>query len=150
VSDDRTQPERDSLLLEHLERRRSEYNAATWQAPTLTFAGQAFLLIVLSDGGLDRAARLIVLIAGITATLAALVSLRRLLARERLYSEAIAARLRALGVGDPRPADIEKDLLDRQLDPPPRLMRSLPGAAWLWMVALGLFIAADVVVFILA
>jgi hypothetical protein len=52
-----TQQERDAVLLDQLERRRHAHDQAQWQAPALTIAGQAFLLQVLADEGLDCVAR---------------------------------------------------------------------------------------------
>jgi hypothetical protein len=52
-----TQRERDTALLDHLERRRNAHDQAMWQAPALTIAGQAFLLRVNADEGLEWWAR---------------------------------------------------------------------------------------------
>jgi hypothetical protein len=61
-----------------------------WHAPALTITAQAFLLIVLTDRGVDAWARLAILAAGVLAIVAALLSLLRLRAREVQYSRVIA------------------------------------------------------------
>jgi hypothetical protein len=101
-----------------------------WQAPALTIAGQAFLLRVLADEGLEWWARAVVLLAGILATLAATLALRHLRKREVEYSRRITALSARVGVDDPRP-------------PVPA---RFPVIYW-WLGALVAFMAADAVVF---
>jgi hypothetical protein len=104
----------------------SRFNAATWQAPTLTIAGQALLLNVLA-ADLDQAARFVVLIAGLFTIAAAVWALWRLRARERLYSVAIAVRLRDLGLDDTRPTQVQEWL--REHTPTTRASCSGPQGA---------------------
>lgn len=128
-----------------------------WQAPTLTIAAQAFLLFVLTNSSINACARASVLAAGITAGLAALLSLLRLREREIRYSDAIAYSLNELGISDPRPDDLPRLELDRSgvwpnLD---RFLRTQVARDWVppihfaWCVALVLFIVADVVAYVL-
>jgi hypothetical protein len=125
-----TQQERDAALLDQLERRRHAYDQAMWQAPALTIAGQAFLLRVLADEGLEWWARAVVLAAGMLATLAAAVGLVQLRRREVDYSRRITALCAHVGLGDPTP----------------RRKARFPVLNW-WVFALVAFGAADAVVF---
>ena len=70
--------ERLATFLDLLERRRQSLDQSMWQAPALTIAGQAFLLRVLTDENVVLGARLLMLFAGVMASLAALLSLMRL------------------------------------------------------------------------
>jgi hypothetical protein len=126
-----TQQARDATLLDHLERRRTAHDQAMWQAPALTIAGQAFLLRVLADEGLEWWARAMVLLAGILATLAAAIAIPHLSNREKEYSRRITALSQRVGFDDPRP-------------PVPR--RRFPVIYW-WLLALVAFGVADAVVF---
>jgi hypothetical protein len=147
--------ERTLTLLDHLERRRSVLEQAMWQAPTLTIAAQAFLLFVLAGSAIDATARKVVLVAGIAACFAAVISLLRLHEREVRYSEAIAHYLNTLGIADPRPDALPRRSLRRRgfwswFDGG---LRALGGWSWLppihvaWIAALLLFIAADVLAY---
>jgi hypothetical protein len=84
--------ERDSeeILLDHLESRRGELAEAQWHAPGLVIAAQAFLLQVLTDASVAGSVRAAILAAGVTACVAALLSLLRLRQREVRYSEVLA------------------------------------------------------------
>jgi hypothetical protein len=73
-------------MLDHLDRRRLGIEQAMWQAPALTVAAQAFLLFVLTDRSVDPLARGFILVAGIMASAAALLSLIRQRSREVLYT----------------------------------------------------------------
>jgi hypothetical protein len=151
AADDWGPRERDAFTLDALERWRSEFNAATWQAPTLTIAGQAFLLNVLATDELDETARLAVLIAGLLAIVAAVWALWRLLARERLYSVAIASRLRALKLDDTRPREVDDRLRAEDPEAARELVWWSPGGGhWAWIAALVAFGVADVFVYCLA
>ena len=92
---------REELLLAQLEQRRVACDQAMWQAPTLTIAGQSFLLALLANQDLATDVRRLVFIAGVLAVFAAVVALLRLRSREALYSEAIAAYSERLGIPDP-------------------------------------------------
>jgi hypothetical protein len=104
-----------------------------WRDPALTIAGQAFLLRVLADEGLDWWARAVVLAAGVLATVAAILSLRQLRKREVEYSGRITALSARVGFEDPAPPVVAK----------------FP-VLWWWVGTLVTFIAADVVVFVAA
>ncbi len=147
--------ERTLTLLDHLERRRGVLEQAMWQAPTLTIAAQAFLLFVLTGSAIDATARKFVLVAGIAACAAAVISLLRLRQREVRYSEAIAYYLNTLGISDPRPDGLPSLSLQRndlwsRFDRP---LRAIGGWSWLppihvaWIAALLLFILADVLAY---
>jgi hypothetical protein len=127
-----TQRERDAALLDQLERRRYAHDQAQWQAPALTIAGQAFLLRVLADEGLEWWARAFVLGAGLLATFAAGYSLVKLRQREVEY----AKRITALSVR----------LVREDLNPVPR---RVPLMTY-WLLALAAFWFADIAVFVAA
>jgi hypothetical protein len=128
-----TQQERDAVLLDQLERRRHAHDQAQWQAPALTIAGQAFLLQVLADEGLDCVARGFVLAAGLLATIAAFFSLFLLRGREEEYSRRIERVAKRIGIPDPNP-------------PKPRKIKLI----WLWAAALAAFFVADIAVYVAA
>ena len=134
-----TQQERDAALLDHLERRRNAHDQVMWQAPALIIAGQAFLLRVIADEGLEWWARAVVLGAGLLATFAAAVAIRHLSKREVEYSRRIEALATRIGVEDP--------------SPPPASRRRRGASRWRrpviywWLSALLAFMAADAVVF---
>jgi hypothetical protein len=120
-----------------------------WHAPTLTIAAQAFLLIVLTDASVDGRARAGILVAGVVATAAALLSLLRLRAREVQYSGVIAHYFMTVGLPDPRSTNAlpreafggHVGRLDRWL----QLRARQVGPVYLWWAsALLLFAAADV------
>lgn len=154
VADRQLSPEQELALLDHLERRRDGHAAAMWQAPGLTIAAQAFLLQVLANGGIPLGARLVVLAAGVSASLVAVYALYRMQYREVQYAEAFA-HFSADVIPDIRPAAL-----------PPRPERKPAGRyarfdAWalrqaardgtprghfLWGVPLLLFALADVAV----
>jgi hypothetical protein len=142
----------DAVYLDHLERRRADFDRSMWQAPALTIAAQAFLLRVLTDRSVDGGARAVILAAGIAASVAAAASLLRLRAREVRYSEEIARLLVKendpwLREPEPKPKDGPKFLSETRL-------RKWAGR-WrlpvylLWCLALLLFVAADAVAFAL-
>lgn len=101
-----------------------------WKAPALTIAGQAFLLRVLDDEGLDSLARAVVLAASILATLAPAFSLRQTRKREVEYSTRIRALAERIGIQAPAP---------------PRFARF--PVINVWLAALLAFVAADAAVF---
>jgi hypothetical protein len=154
-----TERERDAMFLEHVERRRTGVEQAMWQAPALTIAAQAFLLRVLTDGGVTGWVRGSVLVAGVVACLAAIFSLLRLRSREVLYSEVIVGCLNKLRIDDLRPDNLERhrkrleperagfwNRLDRGLQKwAGREESHLPPIHLLWSAALLLFIVADFV-----
>ena len=143
-------------LIDHLERQRAINNQAMWLAPVLVVAGQAFLLQVLSDGELATSARLVVLIAGLLASGAALLTLLRGRGREIQYSEAIAHESDKVGLPDMR---LPERLEGKRLVSPSRANRvdrrlamaashkSIPSAPLLWELTLVAFFVADLVVF---
>ena len=61
---------------------------ATWRGPTLTIAGQAFLLNVLAIEGPSQIARAAILVAGLLTLVGASIALLHLGSRERLYAVA--------------------------------------------------------------
>jgi hypothetical protein len=99
-----TDQDRVATFLTLLESRRSSADQGMWQAPTLTIAAQAFLLAVLTDPSVSERARLVILVAGIAACIAAILSLVRLRAREILWSEAIAYVCDKAGLPSPGPS----------------------------------------------
>lgn len=129
-----TQQARDTALLDHLERRRTAHDQAMWQAPALTIAGQAFLLQVLADEGLECLARLAVLVAGLLATWAAGWAIFHLRKREKEYSKRIETLSGRIGIEDPRPLEFAWPF---------------PIIYW-WVIALGAFFCADIAVFFAA
>jgi hypothetical protein len=141
-------------LIDHLERRRAVSDQAMWLAPVLVVAGQAFLLQVLSTDSLGALARAPVLLAGLVATLAALVALLRGHAREVEYSEAIAHYTDGAGFPELRSELPRKEPhfegwwrpLDKWLRRN-ALHRHIPAAFLIWAFALLLFIVADVAVY---
>jgi hypothetical protein len=84
-------------LLDLLDRRRAANDAAMWQAPVVLTAAQAFLLQVLANQEIGWAARLIVLVAGIGVTVAALLTLIRGRTREVEFSETVDFYLQRFG-----------------------------------------------------
>jgi hypothetical protein len=143
--------ERDLALIGLLEGRRGAHDQSMWQASALIIAAQAFLLPVLANGGVALGARIIILIAGALASVAAVASLLRLRSREVSYSEAVSKRCTDAGLLDPRPDRLEglpaghddrAAVLDARL-------RDWSGrwtwpVYWWWIAALALFVAADV------
>jgi hypothetical protein len=133
--------QRDAVFLEHLENRRSELAVAGWQAPAITMVAQAFLLSFLASNVASNA-RLVALVAGILATLAAVISQLRLRAREEHYSEAIGFYAKQWGIRDPRPFNLQRD------EPATRLLRAANSSWWppihvSWTIALLAFVVAD-------
>lgn len=128
-----TQQEREAALLDQLERRRYAHEQGQWQPPALTIAGQAFLLGVLADEGLEWWARAVVLVAGLLATLASVLLLLRLRTREVEYSKRIEVLAARIGIDDPRP-------------PAPARFPVIYG----WVCALVAFFFADIAVFVAA
>jgi hypothetical protein len=145
--------DRAATFLTLLESRRSSADQGMWQAPTLTIAAQAFLLAVLTDETVSDSARLWILVAGIAACIAAILSLIRLRAREILFSDAIAHACDKAGLPDPRPfalprkaAKLKPGLVDRAV----RAIgdwRRLPTVYLFWIIALVLFVVADLVAY---
>jgi hypothetical protein len=143
--------------LAQLESRRSAAELAQWQAPTLTIAAQAFLLTVLTDDRVSERALKWILIAGIAACVAAILSLVRLRSREVEYSEAIASACEKAGVPDPRPNGLGRKErparypwpIEGFVDRPVRWLGArLPVTVYLvWILALSLFIVADVIAY---
>jgi hypothetical protein len=136
-----------------MEGRRHATDQAMWHAPAILVAGQAFLLTVLSDAELDWWARLVVLVAGALASLAAAASLLRLRSREVRYSTAISDMCRKWSIPDPRPDALPDDETTRPgfLAAVDGWLRSWAGhwrvpVYWLWIVALTAFFVADIVV----
>jgi hypothetical protein len=110
--------------------------------------------LVLTDASVDAWARAGILVAGVAATAAALLSLIRLRAREVQYSGVIAHYFTAAGLPDPRSTDeLPREAyggrvsrLDRWLQHRGRQV----GPVYLWWVsALLLFAAADVLALLL-
>jgi hypothetical protein len=96
-------PEAAARAVQLLEGRRSAADQAMWQAPTLTFAAQAFLLAVLTNRSVPAGARVVALAAGVAACLTAIFALFRLRAREVQHSNAIRFYCETAGIPDPRP-----------------------------------------------
>jgi hypothetical protein len=132
---------RRTSLLDLLERRRGGIEQAMWQAPTITIAGQAFLLQVLTTPDVRQGARTVVMAAGVMACTAAVLSLLRLRAREVQYAEAVAVYSR-WHVPDVRPPALPAE---RPGGVPPAARWWWPRGHVLWSIALVLFAAADVV-----
>ena len=134
---------------------------AMWQAPTLTITAQAFLLAVLTADGVGGLTRFFVLIAGLSAIVAAARALLRLRAREVQYSEAIEFYLdRAPEIPGLLPDDLPAKPITRhtlQLSFAPKkgrldkwlrrraLRTRMPTVHLFWLLALVLFAVADVV-----
>jgi hypothetical protein len=135
-----TQQERDAALLDQLERRRYAHEQGQWQPPALTIAGQAFLLRVLADEGLESWARAVVLAAGLLATLASALLLRGMRKREEEYSRRIEALAARIGIDDPRPP------VPMRI---PVINKPFPFIYW-WLFALVAFGFADIAVFVAA
>ena len=117
-----------------------------WNAPALTVAAQAFLLIVLTDASVDALARVAILVAGLVATMASGFSLLRLRAREVQYSEVVAYYFIEQGLPDPRALKappstrLSPSRLDAKLQ---AFGRKLGGVYAWWVFALVLFAIAD-------
>jgi hypothetical protein len=133
-------------LLDHLERRRGGLEQAQWNAPALTVAAQAFLLPVLTNRGIDHWARLVILLAGVAAVVAALLSLLRLRSREPLFSEAFAHYSKGV-IPDIRAISPEMQAIERPKRSGPRWLQRLRPPYVAWSVALLLFAAADLVAY---
>jgi hypothetical protein len=126
-----------------------------WQAPTLTIAAQAFLLTVLTDTTIDDTARFWILVAGVAGCVAAILSLIRLLARERLYSEAIGYAADKAKIPDPRPFELKTKPVSAGYESGPLdravrwlgTRRQFPAIYLFWVGALALFIVADIVAY---
>lgn len=152
-ADGRTDQDRAATFLSLLESRRSSADQGMWQAPTLTIAAQAFLLAVLTDKTVSDTARLTILVAGIAACVAAILSLVRLRAREILFSEAIADACDKAGLPDPRPFALSRRPAEHTAGPVDRAVRAvgasqrLPTVYLFWIFALLLFVVADMVAF---
>jgi hypothetical protein len=152
--EDWTERDRDTVFLDHLESRRGELAVAGWQAPTLTMAAQAFLLTVLTDETVPTSARIVILAAGITATVAAILALLRLRSREELYSEALTEYgARLAGMRDTRPFELERKPVSSEYQRSKFhrwVMAAAGSTKWpsihlTWSFALFLFVIADVV-----
>jgi len=148
-----TDQDRVATFLTLLESRRSSADQGMWQAPALTIAAQAFLLAVLTDPSVSDRARLVILVAGIAACIAAILSLIRLRAREILWSEAIADACDKAGLPDPRPFALPRKAAKHKPGFGDRAVRAigawqrLPAVYLFWILALLLFVAADVVAY---
>jgi hypothetical protein len=148
-----TDPDRAATFLGQLESRRSSIDQAMWQAPALTIAAQAFLLTVLTDSNVDDRARAWMLVAGVAACVAAILSLVRLRAREIEYSEAIAAACDKVGLPAPWPFGLDRKPAEHKAGRVDRAVRSLgawqrlPTVYLFWIAALMLFVVADVVAY---
>ncbi len=144
---------RADAFLTLLEGRRVALEQAMWQAPTLTIAAQAFLLAVLTDSQVADTARLWILVAGIAACVAAALALVRLRVREVTYSEAVGFVCEKRCLPDPRPFGLDR----KEADHKPALFdrglrwvggrRRFPTVYIFWIVALALFVVADVVAY---
>lgn len=148
-----TDQDRAATFLTLLESRRSSADQGMWQAPALTIAAQAFLLAVLTDASVSDRARFVILVAGIAACIAAVLSLIRLRAREILWSEAIADACNKAGLPDPRPFALPRKAAEHEPGLGDRAVRAigawqhLPTVYLFWILALLLFVAADVVAY---
>lgn len=114
-----------------LEGRRLALDNWMWQVPALIFAGQAFLLQVLTDPDVNSYVAVSVAAAGILGSAAAGLSLIQQRRSERWYTEQVSALAIGLGRGDPR----RPELLGK------RRLR----AYHLWLSALAAFLIADIV-----
>lgn len=143
------------MFLPLLEGRRNALEQSMWQAPGLTIAAQAFLLIVLTNDTVDDTARLWILTAGVVACAAAILALIRLRAREILYAEVIAYVFDKNNLPDPRPHNLEpyREASDRNPGPIDGILRAFgdwdhfPTVYVFWILALVLFGVADVVAY---
>jgi len=123
-----------------------------WQAPGLTIAAQAFLLVVLTDPDLPCVIRAAVLFAGLAAVVAATAALLRLRVRELQFSEAFARHSASIGVRDVRPGSLPPASPGKGLDGRARRF----AARWLrqfYLIRIGaliLFGIADVIAYFAA
>jgi hypothetical protein len=98
---DDAQRARAMAALTLLEGGRQEHAAAMWQAPSLTFVAQAFLLGVLTREGVGWAVAISIAAAGVIATLTAMYALWLLSDREGHFGERVKSLALALGLGNP-------------------------------------------------
>jgi hypothetical protein len=91
-----------AAVIEHLDRRRAGLDQVLWQAPAIIVAAQAFLLPVLAREGLAITSRAFILVAGVAASLTAIVGLRRGRRQELFFNEEIRGLFGHEGVYVPR------------------------------------------------
>ena len=133
-----TDPQRLGELQELLEGRRRAIDAAMWQVPGLTMAGQAFLLPVIANKSVSFSVALLAALAGIAATVAAGVALWQQVALERMLNGYVAAIAEDQGLGRTRNTDLWR---------PHELSQAIRRAWLIWLsfgAVLVLFAAADV------
>lgn len=85
-------------MLELLERRRLAIDQVMWQAPALVLAAQAFLFVVALNPATPKWGRIVVMLAGLSALVAASHSLTKQRYLEVIHSEAIMLCLSVLGL----------------------------------------------------
>jgi hypothetical protein len=78
-----------AAVIERLDRRRAALDQVLWQALAIIVAAQAFLLPVLAREGLAITSRAFILVAGVAASLTAIVGLRRGRRQELFFNEEI-------------------------------------------------------------
>jgi hypothetical protein len=111
----RHEPEYESLRL--LEGRRLSYDAAMWQAPTLTVLSQTFLLVILSDPSVRFGVALPIAMAGWITLFVVAIALWQLRDREEQFSKRINELAEPLGVVRPTRERVERNgFVERWLD----------------------------------
>jgi hypothetical protein len=116
-----------------LEGRRQEHAAAMWQAPSLTFVAQAFLLGVLTRESVGWAVAISIAAAGVIATFTAMYALWLLSDREGHFGERVKSSALALGLGNPNRTRRRS------------AAHPLEWKGWVvWEIVLGVFVVADV------
>ena len=129
---DDAQRARAMAALTLLEGRRQELAGAMWQAPSLTFVAQAFLLGVLTRETVGWAVAIPIAAAGVIATLTAMYALVLLRDREVHFGERVRSLALGLGLGDPNRTSRRS------------AAHVLEWKGWvLWEIVLGVFIVAD-------
>jgi hypothetical protein len=129
-----SEAKQESLRL--LEGRRLSYDAAMWQAPTLTSLAQTFLLVILSDPSVRFSVALVVLAAAWITLFVVAVALWQLRDREEHFSGRVSDLALSLGMSDPKRHEIEREGRDRWLD----------WQAWkMWRAVFWAFALADLV-----
>ena len=95
--------------LQLLEGRRAAVDAAMWQAPTIAFAGQAFLLQILVDKDIGWVLGTAIALVGVVASLGVGLVLFNLRVLEATLSERVTGVAKALGLDDPRVKGLGSD-----------------------------------------
>jgi hypothetical protein len=113
-------------LIEHMDRRRVALDQVLWQAPAIIVAAQAFLLPVLAREGIAIPARVLILVAGVAASVTGIVGVKRQRKQELFFNDRIWGLFSAEGLEVPR------------------LRKHRVPIFKLWIATLAAFIVADV------